>query len=223
MNLKIGKTNIFIEYLTICFVVLVIFFPSLRNYFENYVVCFSFIVFHEFAHIFAASMCGVECIKINVRLCGMNAVFKSQDSFSIKWLYIALAGPISNLLLAILFRKISIVKEINMALAIINLLPITPLDGYIVLKNILEFLLPKYKVKIVLKTLKILLLILIIFFGIYLVILFKNPAVLLFGIYVVILRYAAKPDNLKYVTKKLQKYYKFLLNLLQFGLKFSII
>ena len=51
--------------------------------------------------------------------------------------YLYLAGPLSNLILAILFKNIDMVYDINLALALINLLPVKPLDGFSIVKLML--------------------------------------------------------------------------------------
>ena len=223
MRFKLWNVKIYVEYLIIFFVILVIAFNNLRSYFSNYVICFLFVAFHEFSHILVAALLGVECTNINIRLCGMNAVFKPRSRLSLKWLYILIAGPLSNILLAIAFNRVEFIRDINFALALVNLLPIYPLDGYGIFKMVLEFLVPRPFAEKVLSATKIFLLTALFLLGGFLIISIKNPAVLIFAIYIVTLRSAREVRNLKYVSRKLQKYYKILLNLLHFCSKFSII
>lgn len=190
MKFKVGKLTIYIEYTFIALIIIMLLFGTIRQYFENYCICFLFIIFHESAHVFIASLFGVECTKINVRVCGLNAVFKPKSKLSIFWLYVLLAGPIANCILALIFSNISIVREVNLALAIINLLPISPLDGYSICSLLLSFILPEYKVKMILKLLKYTVLLLLFILAILVFILSKNPSVLLFVLYVVTLRNA---------------------------------
>lgn len=190
MRFKLCNVKIYIEYLIIFFIILVIAFNNLRNYFSNYVICFLFVAFHEFSHVFVAALLGVECTNINIRLCGMNAVFKPKNSLSIKWLYILIAGPLSNILLAIAFNRVEFIRDINFALAVVNLLPIYPLDGYSIFKMILEFFVPKKIAVKALSMVKIFLLTTLFLLGIFLIVYIKNPAVLIFAIYIVTLRNA---------------------------------
>ena len=192
MNFKVGKTNIYIEPVLFIVALLTIFVIPMRNYFKNYAFCFLFVMFHEFSHIFVASILGVECTRINIRLCGMNAEFDFSSRISLKWLYIAFAGPVSNFLLSILFSRIEMVRDINLALGIVNLLPVAPLDGYYIFKTILEFFFAKNRVKKILKMFSFCVLTLIVLIGIYLAITIKNPTILIFITYVVILRNAAE-------------------------------
>lgn len=190
MRFKLCNVKIYIEYLIIFFIILVIAFNNLRNYFSNYVICFLFVAFHEFSHVFVAALLGVECTNINIRLCGMNAVFKPRSRLSIKWLYILIAGPFSNIILAIVFNRVEFIRDINFALALVNLLPIYPLDGYGILKMVLEFFMPKQLVVKVQCVTKFFLLAVLFSLGIFLIVYIKNPAVLIFAIYIVTLRNA---------------------------------
>lgn len=223
MSFYIGKVKVHIDIALLLFTLVVFLFKELHNYFQNYLICFLFVVFHELSHIFVATIFGVECVMLNIRLCGMNAVFMSKNKLSMKWVYILIAGPISNVILAIMFKNVSLVRDINIALALVNLLPISPLDGFEISKILLSFFMPKKKLESVLKILKVIILLFMILLGIYLTIEMRNPSVLIFVMYVVTLRNAVGVAQTKYVTKKLQKYYKILLNLLHFSLKFSII
>ena len=72
----------------------------------------------------------------------MNAVIKG-NIVGLKGILVYLSGPLANIMLAIIFRNIRMVYEINMALALINLMPINPLDGYNILKLILVLRLNK--------------------------------------------------------------------------------
>ncbi|MGI6314924.1 MAG: site-2 protease family protein [Patescibacteria group bacterium] len=91
-------------------------------------------------------------------------------------MWVALAGPLSNLLLALLFgitlqvlpfsnisQFLYIIVYANVLLAVFNLMPIPPLDG----SKILYALIPdsQYKIKMVLEQYKFVILLVFIFFG----------------------------------------------------------
>jgi len=91
-------------------------------------------------------------------------------------MWVALAGPLSNLLLALLFgitlqvlpfsnisQFLYIIVYANVLLAVFNLVPIPPLDG----SKILYALIPdsQYKIKMVLEQYKFVILLVFIFFG----------------------------------------------------------
>lgn len=190
MSLKFGKIKVHIDITIIIVIFLVVFFEKVRVYFSNYFVCFLFVAFHELAHIFVATILGIECIAVNIRLCGMNAVLRPKNKLNIKWIYILIAGPLSNVILAVIFNNVKLVRDVNLALASVNMLPIFPLDGYEILKTLLAFFMPKNKLEKVLKILKIVITTFIVLFGIYLLIFIKKPSVLIFVIYVIILQKA---------------------------------
>ena len=120
------------------------------------VMIFAFL--HEIGHLIAGVMCGLKPKTINVMPIGFSILFNLQiDDYntkirngsilSIKKIVIALAGPIVNLMIAaiILFYKIEIfgidtqnLVYANIIIAIFNLMPIYPLDGGRIIKNVLE-------------------------------------------------------------------------------------
>lgn len=166
MRVKIANKHVHVEEIVMITLFLCIFSEKARSFLANYFTCYSFIIFHELAHILLASIYGYELRRINIRLAGLNAVFKNRIN-GIKGIIVYLAGPLSNVILAILFKNIKIVFEINIALALINMLPVAPLDGYNVLKLILiesigENMAKKY-IKIIQKTIEIMILILSLF------------------------------------------------------------
>ena len=117
-----------------------------------------FAFLHEIGHLIAGVMCGLKPKTINVMPIGFSILFNLQiDDYntkirngsilSIKKIVIALAGPIVNLMIAaiILFYKIEIfgidtqnLVYANIIIAIFNLMPIYPLDGGRIIKNVLE-------------------------------------------------------------------------------------
>ena len=135
MRLKLGDKIIYIEESVIIVLFVCLLSKTARAYLENYYICYLFIVFHELSHMTLAVLLGNSIKKVNIRVCGLNINLRN-NLFGMKALIVYLAGPISNLILAALFYKISLVFEINICLAIINLLPIKPLDGYNILKLI---------------------------------------------------------------------------------------
>ena len=72
---------------------------------------------------------------MNVKFEREKYKIENEDSYFYNIL-IYLAGPISNIILALVFYRIRFIFEINLSLAIINLFPIYPLDGYNVLENV---------------------------------------------------------------------------------------
>lgn len=206
MKLKINKFNIYIDETILIVGFLCIIFKGIREYFENYFGCYLFITFHELAHMCVASIFGVKTTKLNIRISGLNICLNERNRNGFKWIYIFLAGPISNIILAILFKNIPMVYTINLALAIINLIPIYPLDGY----NIYEILLNLFKIdrKNVLKIQKlteIMVIILLVTIGIYQFVIFKNLSIILMVFYIFIQSSSLRKKRTSGIY---QKYYK---------------
>ncbi len=183
MKFKLRDKYICIEEVVIITLFLCFLSNNTRAFLSNYFICYLYIMFHELAHIMLASIFGYELRRINIRIAGMNAVFREKFS-GIKGIAIYLAGPISNIILAIVFRKIKIVFEINMALALINILPIRPLDGYNILKLILEMFIDKEKVKNIMNFIKKIVEIVLIFLSIFMWCKYHNFSLFLLLVYI---------------------------------------
>jgi len=136
MKLRVNEKAIYIEEGVIIVLFVCLFSKIARAYLANYYLCFLFITFHELSHIAIAALFGSSIKRINIRLSGLS-VNLEKNFQRIKALLVYFAGPISNIILAILFRNIKIVFEINICLALINLVPIKPLDGYNIFKQII--------------------------------------------------------------------------------------
>ena len=121
---------------------------------KTYCIIMFFCFLHELGHIITAKLFKMRIEKIEILPCGFSASFFSYNSsgfpknFSMQELLVALAGPIVSLILALSFQYIddtnfTIVtkQEIvysNILILIFNLLPLYPLDGGRILKNILN-------------------------------------------------------------------------------------
>ena len=187
MKLKIKGFNIYLEETILLVGFLCLFFGVIREYFENYFVCYLFITFHELAHMFVASLFGIKTTRLCIRISGLNINLDSYNRQGLKWIVIFLAGPLSNIILAYVFKNISMVYTINLALAIINLLPIYPLDGYNIFEIILNHLTIKQKnIKKVQKITEIMVIILLIIVGIYQFLIFRNLSIILMIFYIII-------------------------------------
>lgn len=128
-------------------IILIVFLLSILYKFRIYFIFLSSILLHEFAHLLVGILMGFKIKMISINPFGIKLEFydfKKKNKF-IKKVILNLAGPISNFILAIIFSifeidynfKIDIVYT-NMALGIFNLLPIMPLDGGKILKEILN-------------------------------------------------------------------------------------
>ena len=134
MYFKNKILNIEIEWLFFLTFLTSIFSLKARNYLKGYFLCYLFILFHELAHIFLAAILGkkIQCLKLS--LTGACAKFNYDFNYTrnrkecIQNIFIYLIGPISNLVLAFIFKKDIMIFQINLVLAFVNLIPIKPLD-----------------------------------------------------------------------------------------------
>ncbi len=187
MKFKVREFNIYLDETILIVGFLCIFFGEVRDYFENYFVCYLFIAFHELAHMFTASIFGTKTTRLCIRISGLNINLDNYNRSGLKWLAIFCAGPMSNIILAYIFKNIPLVYTINLALAIINLIPISPLDGYNIFEIILKVLLKSQKaIKKTQNLTEIMVIILLITLGICQFVIFGNISIILMVFYIFI-------------------------------------
>lgn len=164
------------------------------NYLDKYYICLLFVIFHELSHVFIGSLLNKKLSKLFIGISGMTAFFrydfKNKDViYYLKEYFIFLAGPISNIVIAFCFKDIKFIYEINIFLAFLNLLPIYPLDGYNILKNMVSIIFIKNKqlVNSILKTISVVFLLLISIVCVIIFFKFKNIFSVIFLIYVLLI------------------------------------
>ena len=165
-----------------------------KKEFKLYYLTYLFIFIHELSHILIASILKVKTNKITFSLCGCNielenSIFKYN---TLKDLLIKIAGPLFNLIMCLIFKD-TITFFINLNLLLINLLPIIPLDGFYIFKDIIELITNNKKLSnkiiIILNNISIIIIFLI---GIYFCIKYYNFSLLLFIVYVTIINMQTK-------------------------------
>lgn len=127
-------------------VILLILLFILTSQIELYGIFILFIFLHEIAHILVGLLLGLRVSSINMNIFGFSAqlyTYKSKKSYLKIITY--LAGPVFNLLCGIYFYYSDVSGDLalkliytNFALCVFNLLPILPLDGGKILKEILK-------------------------------------------------------------------------------------
>lgn len=191
MKFRTPFCSIEFEYLFLIFSFVCLFSLKTRIYFSNFFVCYLFIVFHELSHVLVASLFGKKLELIRLSISGVNAKFEREkfkldanESYFFNIL-IYFAGPFSNILLAIIFHNVEMIYEINLSLAIINLFPIYPLDGYNILKNVLGTFNSKYNYLNIIQNLLLFFLFLL---SIYQFFYFKSITIFVFSIYILLIK-----------------------------------
>lgn len=177
---------------------LLIFCYIVTNKIRVFSILLFFILIHELTHLICGIILGLKIKKINFTIAGFsmefeeknvkNYVLKSKKRIKNK-IIIDSSGPIANLFLAIIFvilNKVDFVYA-NLIIFLVNILPILPLDGGHILKNILLY---KYTFRtvnnVIIEISKINLIILTLI-GSIIVVYLKNPLVAIFIIYLWIL------------------------------------
>ena len=133
------------------FIFIIIFL--LTNQILLYAILMLFAFIHEIGHLLAGLILKLKPNLIRITPFGLSITFegygeKVHNNINKKRLLIALAGPLTNIILVIIFMLIPdwnfiVSKEIlvysNLLIAMFNLMPIYPLDGGRILENVLKY------------------------------------------------------------------------------------
>lgn len=142
-----------VKLITIIMVVLFIIFGQIKQLILLFLIAF----IHELCHFFACYFLKVKTEKIEILPFGVTLKINDSEKLSsVKQIIIYLAGPLSmffNIVWIELMFKYSIINEINYSFikrinvvtCFGNLMPIYPLDGYVVLKGIIQLYFPYKK------------------------------------------------------------------------------
>lgn len=203
MKLKFSKVNIEFEIVFLIVFLVFIFSNTIRKILFSFYMCYLFIIFHELAHLTIALLFGKEIENFKFSLSGVCMELKKKrfdlkgnkrlKIENIEEIILYLAGPISNIILAYIFNNNKMICEINIAFAIINLLPIFPLDGYNILDNLLElFNMRLKKRETILEILSNILIFILFFVGIVQLLFLFNPSIIMFSFYVFLIQFNNK-------------------------------
>ena len=185
MKVKLKYFSLEIENLLIIILISFFFSDKIKLFLTSYFVCYLFIIFHELSHIMIATLYGKKILKLRLSIAGVCVRFNNFSLGNIKKIVIYMAGPLANICLAILFNNIDFVFDINIFLAILNLLPVYPLDGY----NILKCVLNLFNKQIFLKYVEYIVLSLLFILSIFTFFFSYNPSLFVLFIYIILIKY----------------------------------
>ena len=135
----------------------------ITNQIELYAIIMIFAFIHELGHLLSGILLGMKPKKIEIKPYGISISFqltpkdynkkiKNGNLLELKKIIVALAGPLTNLICIIIFYNIDvgifsnlIIIYSNILLILFNLIPIYPLDGGRIIKEILHISLGKRK------------------------------------------------------------------------------
>jgi len=109
------------------------------NQIRTYLIIMLFCILHEMAHIVVGMILNLKLEKIEIMPFGLSVSFHKNSDNKIKEIFVALAGPLMSLALAVLCIRIEFVYS-NIIILIFNLIPIYPLDGGRIIKGILHII-----------------------------------------------------------------------------------
>ena len=145
------------------FILVILFF--ITNQIKIYAMIMVFAIIHEFGHLFAGILLGMKPSKIEIKPFGVSMDFDitrkdyhikigKGNLLEIKKIFVALAGPITNVFIMIILMLYPIFnfKESdkmimifsNITLIIFNILPMYPLDGGRILKSMIYIIKGKH-------------------------------------------------------------------------------
>lgn len=169
----------------------------LTNQVQTYIVIILFAIIHELGHLIAGLILGMKPEKIELMPYGLSVSFKlipkdynkqiyNGNLLSIKKIIVAFAGPITNLIIIVivsnLFPNLVIIYA-NLLLMIFNLLPIYPLDGGRIIKQILHIIFGKKEAEKYMNNISFITLIFITFIGSILIYYMKNISIFIIVIF----------------------------------------
>ena len=179
------------------FLFLIIFI--LTKQIKIYSLLMIFALIHELGHIAMGLILGFQPQSISIIPSGFTVKFKTKNSnknlkkLSLKKILIAFAGPLTNLVLIIIIyvyykvnNKIKIFNidlnlmiYSNILICIFNLIPIYPLDGGRILKELIYINKGEYKATIISNKISNILIIILTILASFAVLVYKNIAILI--------------------------------------------
>ncbi len=176
---------------------------------------FAFI--HELGHIMAGIILKLKPKTLSIMPFGIKITFETYEYkrlIEIKKIFIAIAGPVTNLIICIITAFLHIdsrTKEIitysNILIALFNLIPLYPLDGGRILKALIGLKMEKMKADEITNKISNILIVIITAMSSIIILYLKNISILFVVIYlwIIVLNENKRYNMKKRIHKILQK------------------
>ena len=187
------------------FLFIIIFIITRQIEIYGWIMLFAFI--HEIGHMLAGIALKLKPKSLSLMPLGISITFEDygyKKLMEIKKIIIALAGPITNILIAVLavflhIKNQEVIIYSNILIAIFNLIPLYPLDGGRILKGIIRLKYSKEEAEDKTNKISNILIILLTAISSIAILYLKNIAILFILIYLWVM---AINENKKYSIKK---------------------
>ena len=216
------------------FLVILLFYLTMQL--EEYFAMFIFILIHEIGHLLAGILLGLKPILLEIIPQGLRIEFKINEKYYnkkilkgnklvLKEILIALAGPMTNILIIILILNIGKLNDnihinilnqinlvyINLLIILFNILPIYPLDGGRILKGLIHIIKGKRKAEKYINNISFIVMILITILFSLIIFYLQNIAILvivifLWGLFILEdIKYRKRIKIYKLIDKTIEK------------------